>query len=296
MRYRAGGANRRAGRTDPARCRSQVMQLLNCWLRDRSVTERVLDLGCGTGSLGSELAGLQVIAVDNDPGSLAKNPSDWRVRSESNQLPFSDESFSLVICHHSLEHFSDIEGAIDEIRRVLKPAGRLFVTVPDGMSFTDRLYRLLFCGGGHIQRFTFDGAVWAIEAGTELHLVAWQELFSSFIFVDKTNFLPGRRDGQSRSALPRRMRWLGRLPGWCFGVARILLNAGTRLLDRCLDTHLSRYGWVLAFAPEVTPLKIEQGTPNVCMSCGSGIDNLPRRRFIYRLYRCPVCSSWNIAF
>ncbi|MBV9743294.1 MAG: class I SAM-dependent methyltransferase, partial [Acidobacteriia bacterium] len=135
------------------------MQLLNRWLRDSSVTERVLDLGCGTGSLPSELAGLKVIAADIDPVSLARNPGWARVCAHSHKLPFPDESFSLVICHHSLEHFGDIEGSIGEIRRVLNPAGHLFVSVPDGMSFSDRLYRLLFCGGGHIQKFSLNSAV-----------------------------------------------------------------------------------------------------------------------------------------
>ena len=271
------------------------MQLLNRWLRDSSVTERVLDLGCGTGSLASQLAGLKVIGADIDQGSLARNPSGARVCAQSHKLPFPDESFSLVMCHHSLEHFGRIEETLGEIRRVLKAAGHLFVSVPDGMSFSDRLYRLLFCGGGHIQKFSLNSAVSAIEAGTDLHLVARQELFSSFIFVDKRNFVLPASDPPD-APLPRRMRWLGRLPNWSFGVARIILNVATRLVDSCLNTHLARYGWALAFAQEVTPVQIEPGTSNVCMSCGSGVDRIPVRRFPSLFYRCPICSSLNVAF
>ncbi|MBV8730886.1 MAG: methyltransferase domain-containing protein [Acidobacteriia bacterium] len=40
------------------------------------------------------------------------------VCAQSHKLPFPDESFSLVMCHHSLEHFGRIEETLGEIRRV----------------------------------------------------------------------------------------------------------------------------------------------------------------------------------
>jgi SAM-dependent methyltransferase len=271
------------------------MRLLDSWLSELSPSQRILDLGCGAGSLRAQLSGLNVTGVDVDPKELARNRDLASVCAESHSLPFAGRSFDFVICHHSLEHFRDAAGVIREIRRVLQTQGRLFVSVPDGGSFSDRLYRLLFCGGGHIQRFSFEGVVSAIEAGTGLQLAGSQELFTSFIFVDKRNFVPAPR-GRQPGPFPRRMRWLGRLPGWCFGGMRLFLNLGSRLADYCLSTRLARYGWALAFDTEAKRPAAEAGDWNVCMSCGSALDGAQVKRIAGLLYRCPYCSSLNFHF
>jgi len=271
------------------------MRLLESWLRELSPLNRVLDLGCGAGSLRTQLAGLNVIGVDVDPKELARNRELSSVCAESRSLPFASGSFDFVICHHSLEHFRDAVSVIREIRRVLKPQGRLFVSVPDGGCFSDRLYRLLLCGGGHFQRFSFESVVGAIESGTELHLAGWRDLFTSFIFVDKRNFVPAPR-GRLSGPLPRRMRWLGHLPSWCFGATRLLLNLGSRLADGCFSTGLSRYGWALAFGPEAHHPEPEAGCWNVCMSCGSALDGARAERIAGLLYRCPYCAGLNFFF
>ena len=230
-----------------------------------------------------------------DPKELARNRALASVCAESHTLPFAGRSFDLVICHHSLEHFRDAARVVREIRRVLKPQGRLFVSVPDGQSFSDRLYRLLLCGGGHFQRFSFAGVVGAIESDTGLHLAGWRELFTSFIFVDKRNFMTAPR-GRLSGPLPRRVRWLGHLPGWLFNAARLLLNLGSRLADRCFSTGLSRYGWALAFGPDAKPPETEAGSINVCMSCGSALDGARAERIAAVLYRCPYCAKLNVFF
>jgi SAM-dependent methyltransferase len=271
------------------------MLLLESWLTELTPAQRILDLGCGAGSLRAQLAGLNVTGVDVDPKELARNTDLSGVCAESHRLPFASGSFDLVISHHSLEHFPDAVGAIREIRRVLKPQGRLFVSVPDGWSFSDRLYQLLLCGGGHVQRFSFEGVVGAIESGTGLHLAGWRELYTSFLFVDKLNFVPAPR-GRLPGPFPRRVRWLGHFPAWCFSAARILLNLGSRLSDYCLPTRLSRYGWALAFGPEATPPVREPGCWNVCMACGSAVAQARAERAGVLRYRCPYCSSLNFYF
>jgi SAM-dependent methyltransferase/DNA-directed RNA polymerase subunit RPC12/RpoP len=271
------------------------MRLLEQWLEEFRPSEKILDLGCGSGSFPAQTEGRNVIGVDVDWKPLANSQRFPCACADSHRLPFAGASFDLVIAHHSLEHFHDIPGTIREIRRVLRPQGRLFVSVPDGRSFSDGLYRFLLCGGGHLQRFTFTSIVGEIESSTGLHLAGWQEFSTSFLFVAKRNFVPAPR-GPLPGPLPRRMRWLGVLPSWIFSALRIFLNVATRLMDRIFPTRCSRYGWALAFAPEPkTPIE-EPGTLNVCMTCGAGFDEQPSERIARLFYRCPYCSATNCLF
>jgi SAM-dependent methyltransferase len=262
------------------------MRMLERWLEDLPPSSKILDLGCGSGSLPELLGAHHVIGTDVDVAAPAMFP---RARADSHRLPFAGQSFDLVICHHTLEHFHDVPGTIREIRRVLRPAGRLFVSVPDGTSFSDRLYRFLLCGGGHLQRFTITGIVKDIESGTGLHLAGSRELLSSFIFVDKRNFVPAPR-GALPGPLPRRMRWLGALPSWSFSGLRIFLNVAARL------TRCSRYGWALTFTPDKEIPVVEPVSLNVCMFCGAGFDQEPLEPVAMLFYRCPRCAGLNFRF
>ncbi len=46
-------------------------------------------------------------------------------------LPFDDESFDLVTCLGSLEHFPDPAASAKEMKRVLKPGGEALIFVPN---------------------------------------------------------------------------------------------------------------------------------------------------------------------
>jgi SAM-dependent methyltransferase len=271
------------------------LQTLDRWLTEIPVPHRILDLGCGSGSLARQLAGLNVIGIDLNVRELAANRLSAAVCARSDELPLADASFDLVICHHSLEHFRDIADTIREIRRILKPGGRLFVSIPEGRSFSDVLYRLLLCGGDHFQRFAFAGLVDKVESGTGLHLRSSQELFTSFLFVDRRTFVPAPR-GRFLGPLPRRMRWLGHLPSWVFTAARVFLNCSTRWVDSCFATKFSRYGWAFAFGPESVLPETEPSQRNVCMSCGAGLDYAQIQPIWRLVYRCPYCYNWNVFF
>ncbi len=52
------------------------------------------------------------------------------IQSDAYKLPFSDESFDVVICSEVLEHVPSYQQLIDELVRVLKPGGRLSLSVP----------------------------------------------------------------------------------------------------------------------------------------------------------------------
>jgi ubiquinone/menaquinone biosynthesis C-methylase UbiE len=60
-------------------------------------------------------------------------------------LPFSNNSFDIVVSDSTLDHYnniSDIEIALREIARVLKPGGTLLITMDNKCNFTEPLFRL----------------------------------------------------------------------------------------------------------------------------------------------------------
>jgi ubiquinone/menaquinone biosynthesis C-methylase UbiE len=97
----------------------------------------VLEIGAGTGYFGLNLvqAGLaeRITATDISPGMLAALDANAQrlgidartVRTEAERLPFADESFDLVVGHAVLHHIPDLEGAVREFVRVLRPGGTI---------------------------------------------------------------------------------------------------------------------------------------------------------------------------
>jgi predicted SAM-dependent methyltransferase len=74
-----------------------------------------------------------------------------------------------VICHHTLEHFDGYRETLAEISRILDPKGWLWIAVPNGYGFDDALYRAVFSGGGHVNRFTYDSLIQDVERITSLN-------------------------------------------------------------------------------------------------------------------------------
>ena len=75
------------------------------------------------------------------------------VQADAARMPFPDHCFDLIISNHSLEHFGDLAGSLREIGRVVRPNGALYVAVPDATTLSDRFYRWLARGGGHVNAF-----------------------------------------------------------------------------------------------------------------------------------------------
>ncbi|MCX8037310.1 MAG: methyltransferase domain-containing protein [Candidatus Sumerlaeia bacterium] len=101
-------------------------------------TGRVLDLGCGDGFFARQMAAddgwVQWFGADHDSRTLrrSRNPllPTRSVCAEAGRLPFSGAVFDCVLANCVLEHVGDLEGALREIARVLKPGGALIFSVP----------------------------------------------------------------------------------------------------------------------------------------------------------------------
>jgi len=96
---------------------------------------RILDAGCGTGGTSRRLSSLgTVFGVDASADALAR--AEHRqlplARASIDALPFADATFDLVTSFDVLYHrrVRDDARALDELRRVLKPSGLLFIRVP----------------------------------------------------------------------------------------------------------------------------------------------------------------------
>jgi len=105
--------------------------------------DRVLDVACGTGVLACEAAaragaGGEVIGLDVNPGMLTvalerSSAITWR-EGPAETLPFPNGSFNAVVSQFGLMFFQDRRAAIREMRRLLRPGGRLAIAVWDGLA------------------------------------------------------------------------------------------------------------------------------------------------------------------
>jgi ubiquinone/menaquinone biosynthesis C-methylase UbiE len=104
--------------------------------------ERVIDVACGTGIVARRITPLvgpqgRVIGLDRNPDMLRVAAAaaqregltiEWRT-SPAEQLPFPDGSFDLITCQFGLMFFTDRHKALTEMHRVLRPGGRVLVSV-----------------------------------------------------------------------------------------------------------------------------------------------------------------------
>ena len=132
----------------------------------------MLDLGCGEGrhifGVMEKFPDLKCIGLDPHIESLDKafeglkflesisNTKTNFLSGSAYSLPFSDDSFDLVVCSEVLEHLHDYKDAIKEINRVLKPGGQFLASVP--AEFPEKICWLLSEDyqnqpGGHLRIF-----------------------------------------------------------------------------------------------------------------------------------------------
>jgi SAM-dependent methyltransferase len=94
----------------------------------------ILDAGCGSGRVMKELGRFgDVVGADVNPAAVAASRARRAgrvVEASVDELPFPDESFSLVTCLDVIEHTPDDVATMRELRRVTAPGGHMLVTVP----------------------------------------------------------------------------------------------------------------------------------------------------------------------
>jgi ubiquinone/menaquinone biosynthesis C-methylase UbiE len=131
---------------------------------------KVLEIGCGLGTDGAQfaVAGAHYTGVDLTDAAIELAQTRFEIfnlqgkfhTADAEKLDFADGSFDLVYSHGVLHHTPDIERAVSEIHRVLKPGGRAVVMLYHRDSYNYRVnISLLRRAGAQLLRW---------EAGIDL--------------------------------------------------------------------------------------------------------------------------------
>ncbi len=131
-----------------------------------------------------DLGGSRTVALS--PTHLEAARSGWTVVAnidveaqpdviaDAHSLPFADASFETVLCAETLEHLRAPAATVAEMHRVLRPGGRVVVTVPfafrvhgdpnDFQRYTANGLRELFAAFDSVERVQSQGGPWSVIA------------------------------------------------------------------------------------------------------------------------------------
>ncbi len=116
---------------------TNTLSFLKAWA-EISQTDTILDVACGTGEferlLLAEYSSQQIVGVDISENMLAIAKQkcsaypqvSFEIASASN-LPFDNDSFDVIVSANSFHYFDDPIAALKEMRRVLKPDGKVII-------------------------------------------------------------------------------------------------------------------------------------------------------------------------
>ena len=111
----------------------------------------VLEVGCGTGLILERLAALaeEAVGIDLSPGMLerARARGLQVLEGSATALPFEDARFDLVCSFKVLAHVEEIERALTEMARVVRPGGRVILEFYNAHSLRALVKRLGPSGG-----------------------------------------------------------------------------------------------------------------------------------------------------
>lgn len=125
--------------------KTKSFEILAEYLIEKYRPKKTLELACGKNSMflkAMTKKGIDSYAVDISEYVISTIPEHMRhkvslVDINSDNLPFCDKTFDMVISLRLFEHIQNLDHAISETFRVLKPHGILFITVPT----TERIRR-----------------------------------------------------------------------------------------------------------------------------------------------------------
>ena len=157
---------------------------------------RVLDIGCGSGTLAKYirklLPSVEIHGVDFSANALKRGEyltQTYCVDLERESIPLEDASFDLVVCSEVLEHLFNPGHVMGEISRLLGNDGSGVVTVPNFSFWRFRLQSLIgkvpnvIAHPGHLQAFNADALTQMVHA-FPLRTVSLHGIHQRFHFAE----------------------------------------------------------------------------------------------------------------
>lgn len=146
-------------------------------------TSRVFDFGCGSGYMVRELQkiGYDAYGVDFEEEAinygLSSGIKNLKVGT-GNKIDHTDESFDLVTAFDVLEHLDNEQPTVRELTRILKPGGRIIISVPA----YDWLWGIQDEVSHHFRRYTVKSLSRVFKEPRELKIVE-KTYFNTFLFL-----------------------------------------------------------------------------------------------------------------
>ena len=119
---------------------SAYRRLLEFFKSDIAHGIKLLDGGCAAGQFVKMArdAGFDATGVDQSPGALAYASEHFGldlIRGDIEKIPVPDNSFDVVSLLEVFEHIADPMRALNEIKRILRPGGTVFIETPNYLRF-----------------------------------------------------------------------------------------------------------------------------------------------------------------
>jgi len=237
---------------------------------------RVLDAGCGPGSWDyRRRPDLRITAFDIKfpPGPPARSERVAVLRAALEGLPLREGTFDLTVCHYVLEHVTGLAACCDELARVTRSGGTLYLSVPRAAAFDDRLYRF----AGYFAKYALGKFGKRIEHQQRFDFASVVDLFASrgFALVSHAR-VPA---GFSWMNDPRTKPLQG---GFTEAIAWLQRNAG---VDLARDANF-------VFAFRKTGVRAVRKVTHVCRECGEHAVVDPPEP-MPSTWTCPWCGKTN---
>ncbi|HEX7294909.1 MAG TPA: class I SAM-dependent methyltransferase [Pyrinomonadaceae bacterium] len=169
---------------------------------------RVLEIGCGLGTDGAQFAkaGADYTGVDLTDAAVALAQRRFELfnltgtfkKDDAEKLSFADNTFDVVYSHGVLHHTPDIESAVREVHRVLRPGGRAKVMLYHRNSYNYRVnISLLRRAGVHLLRWNAGIKLVQMLTGEDEQSLRQhaRQLKSDSSYLSSNEFLSQNTDG-----------------------------------------------------------------------------------------------------
>lgn len=105
----------------------------------------VLDIGTGSGQIPYEISKFAKKVCSVDIVDERKNKKNYEFKiAKDEKIPYGDNSFDIVVSNHVIEHTPDQKKHLEEIMRVVKQGGYVYIATPNKWWLTDPHYKLPF--------------------------------------------------------------------------------------------------------------------------------------------------------